>query len=360
MRLATLAACTLVLTTLLGMSTALAQNDAEVAARRNLLEQAQAARVAGDHARALDLANRAGRLQMSTSLRMFLAEEQQAVGQLSGALGTAELCIREAERDPALRNRDAILARCNELRTALRPRVGFVTVTVPEPTPTGLVVRVGGQTVNEALYGAASVVTPGEIVVEANAPGREPFRRSITAVAGRTVEVRVELGAVIAAPVVVASAAPVSSSAPPSTSSHGPANAASTLGTPPSGGRQFTPVVIAVGAVGGVALVTSLVLYILRGQAIGDCHTGRDPATGTDALICPSQASANRAAGAAGFDIGSSVALGVGLAALAGATVVYFVSGTTNGHAATSTPPRATLQVFPTPGGAAVVFEGRF
>ncbi|MEI8256154.1 MAG: hypothetical protein WCJ30_10835, partial [Deltaproteobacteria bacterium] len=135
--MATLAACSLVLTALLRTNSAHAQNDAEVAARRNLLEQAQAARVAGDHARALDLANRAGRLQMSTSLRMFLAEEQQAVGQFSGALGTAELCVREAERDPALRNRDAILARCNELRAALRPRVGFVTVTVPEPVTPG-------------------------------------------------------------------------------------------------------------------------------------------------------------------------------------------------------------------------------
>lgn len=362
MRLAMLAACSCVLTALLTTGTALAQNDAEVAARRLLLEQAQAARTAGDHARALDLANRAGRLQMSVSLRMFLAEEQQAVGQLSGALGTAELCVREAEHDPALRNREAIMSRCTELRTALRPRVGFVTVSVPEPAPTGLVVRVGGQTVSEALYGVASVVTPGEVVVEATAPGRRPFRQSIAAVAGQTAEVHIVLGVEIATAAVVASAAPVSSSAPAATTAraHGPSTATSSLGTPLSEGRHVTPVVIGVGAAGVVALGASLALYILRGQALGDCHTGRDPATNTDALICPSDASARRAAGAVGYDLGSSVALGIGLVALAAATVVYFVPVTASSRHSAATRRTASFQVSPTPTGATVLFEGRF
>src|SRR5690349_3172205 len=73
-----------------------AQNAAAIAARRSLIEQAQQARRAGDHVRALDLAERATQISMSPSLRLFIAQEQTALGRLADAFGNADLCGREA------------------------------------------------------------------------------------------------------------------------------------------------------------------------------------------------------------------------------------------------------------------------
>ena len=52
----------------LATGAAWAQSPADIAARRELLQQAQAARDANDHTRALDLASRAGAIQMTPSV----------------------------------------------------------------------------------------------------------------------------------------------------------------------------------------------------------------------------------------------------------------------------------------------------
>jgi len=105
-------------------SQAAAQADPEVmaASRSELIEEAREARIAGDHARALDLGLRAGQLSMSTALRRFIAEEQTALGTLGAALDSAELCVREAERDPSPTS-PVHAAACEALAVRLRPRV---------------------------------------------------------------------------------------------------------------------------------------------------------------------------------------------------------------------------------------------
>lgn len=105
-------------------SQAAAQADPEVmaASRAELINEAREARIAGDHARALDLGLRAGQLAMSTALRRFIAEEQTALGILGAALDSAELCVREAERDPSPTSAIHASA-CEALAGRLRPRV---------------------------------------------------------------------------------------------------------------------------------------------------------------------------------------------------------------------------------------------
>ena len=67
-------------------SVATAQTSPTEIARRDLLDQAEAARAAGDHARALDLATRASQLRVTPSLRLLLAQEHQALGHVLEAL----------------------------------------------------------------------------------------------------------------------------------------------------------------------------------------------------------------------------------------------------------------------------------
>jgi len=170
---------------------AAAQEGGDEIARRTLIEQAEQARTAGDHPRALDLAQRAGALRMTPSVRQIIAYEHEAVGHTLEALDAAEGCEREARIDAALRNRDRILEACGTLATTLRTRVAWVTVRVPQPSPRGLHVRVGERELRPALWGVAWPALPGTFTVDATAEGVR-FHRVVTAAAGAQVEVVVD------------------------------------------------------------------------------------------------------------------------------------------------------------------------
>ena len=118
-------------------SVAVGQDAPSEIARRDFVTQAQEAVAAGDHPRALDLATRAGRIRMSTSLRMMIAQEHNALGHTLDALDFAFRCAHEAEANQGLGDRERILEACTALERSLRTRVGRVTVHVPEKLASG-------------------------------------------------------------------------------------------------------------------------------------------------------------------------------------------------------------------------------
>ena len=152
-------------------------------ARANLITQAEQARDANDHAHALDFAERAGRIRMTPSLRLLIAQEHHALGHVLEALEAANLCEREGGAVATFANRERVLANCHALATTLRPRVGSVTVNVAPPVAAGTHVRVQGAEIVEPLWGVAYPVMPGVIVVEATSP-RGAFRREVRVDAG--------------------------------------------------------------------------------------------------------------------------------------------------------------------------------
>lgn len=166
----------------------------QVAARRQLIEQAQAAREAADHARALELASLAGELSMSVSLRRFIAEEQLALGQSAAALGSAELCARDAKVPGALGAEH--LGACEALAAQAREHVGFVVLRL-EPSAPGARVTIGGHEMPGALLGQRYVVTAGEAHIEVSAEGFAPAEARVTVEPGREAEVSLKL---VAAP----------------------------------------------------------------------------------------------------------------------------------------------------------------
>jgi hypothetical protein len=181
-------------------TTAAAQSGPAEVARRDLLRDADVARTAGDHARALDLATRAGQIRMTTSLRLLLAQEHEATGHLVDALDHASGCAREAEADATMRNRQQVQGICQALVASITPRVGNLVVQVSSPPP-GLVVRVAGHEVNPALYGVAFPVMPGSVAVEVGGEGVVASREEVQVRAGARVEVspRVQVRVVEAA-----------------------------------------------------------------------------------------------------------------------------------------------------------------
>ena len=284
-------------------SEAVAQIDPEVmaATRRDLIRESQNARTANDHARALDLATRAGQLEMSASLRRFIAEEQNAQGLLGPALGNAELCVREAEHDTSATHADHLSA-CQTLATNLRPRVARLIVETPRIA--GLEVRVADSDLPSAGWGVPYLVTPGTVLVTANAPGYQPFRAEIDIGPGGTRSVHVVL-----------------------------TEAARQVELPTgSGGRiggghagrsvardALNPGPIALVSAGAAGFIAAGVFYLMRGSAID----ARD--TLCDASGCPEEARPDHDR-AVTFNTLTNVSLGVGAACVIGGLVWYLIA----------------------------------
>jgi hypothetical protein len=272
---------------------ATAQESPADIARRDLIAQAEAAAAEGDHARALQLGERAAQLRVTPTLHYFLAREHLALDHPVEALGYSGACARAAEADLALRNRDAVLAACRAIVVTTEGQVGRVTVRVPPDAPAGLTVRVRGETLAPTLYDVAYPVTPGTVVLEASAPGHAPMRHEVTVAARQTVAVDVRLDA---APAVVPTAAAV---APP-------------VAAPPvtltSRDRSVGPWIVAGG--GAAVLVLGGVLYAL---AVGQ----REARDGTCVPGCQAEAEAHDGRYAS-YLTATNVAIGVGAAAVVG------------------------------------------
>lgn len=184
-------------------SVVLAQAGPEELARRQLLVEADAARNSGDHARALDRAQRAGQIRMTPSVRLLIAQESEALLAQPGhdenvliALTAAESCVAEATSSLTLDRRDDILRGCRNVAERMRPRIARVQVGVPVPSPADVRVRVNGVEVPRALWGVDYPVLPGNVVVEASVPDGRTFRESHVTPAGASWGVTVEFPAV--------------------------------------------------------------------------------------------------------------------------------------------------------------------
>ncbi|MFO0604734.1 MAG: hypothetical protein U0324_16245 [Polyangiales bacterium] len=127
-----LAACAFVVSS----ARAEAQVGADVA-RRSLIDAASAAARAGDHARALELGERALALRATPSLRLFLAREHLRAGHPVEALAQAGECATRARGDATVPDRDATLARCEAVAREAERGVARLTLRVASPRPRG-------------------------------------------------------------------------------------------------------------------------------------------------------------------------------------------------------------------------------
>jgi hypothetical protein len=304
--------------------------------RQNFLEEAQKARDADDHARALALASRAGHIKMTPSLRLFIAEEQSAVGQLANSMNNAELCAKEASEDKTLRNRQKIIGACKSLAVKLQQSSARLIVLMPDPIPPLAQVIVNGHVFPEELYGKPYLMSPGNIRVEANAAGRLPFSRDLLVGQGQEGTVTVVLPpAIVEAPPPTlppaAPEAPVVSAAPEQKSKIGP--------------------YVTLGA-GAASLGASVIFLLVRNSAVNDLNA---KCGGPDHTICPDTPEVHSLKDKAStYNTLTNVALGVGAAAVIGGGVWLFLEGT---HSSAKSS-RANLQITPTQGGAVIGIAG--
>ncbi|MFO0562882.1 MAG: hypothetical protein U0269_32985 [Polyangiales bacterium] len=310
-------------------SVAYGQSADELAARRALIEQAETARTSGQHAQALAYAERAAAIQMSPSLRLFIAREQQALRQYASALGNSEVCVRDADRDASLRNREDILAACRAVTAEIQSSSGRVVVHVATPVD-GLEVRVGDIAIRSTVFDAPYVVATGALTIRASAPGYRSFERTIDVAQGTSTNVEVNLERIEA-----------DAQRPP---------------PPPLQTRAQGPGVgpwVVVG-VGGAGLIAGGALWLVASMQKG----ALDAACPGDATrVCGSLSSAEidaRVGSINGLSTGAVIAGSVGGAAVLGGVLWYALA------------PRRTVQesvsaaVIPTRGGATISIGGRF
>ncbi len=278
-------------------SVASSQDASQETARRALIVDAEAASDGGDHARALDLAARAGALRMTPSLRLLIAQEQAALGQVLEALDGAERCAREAETDPAMRQREALLDECRALATRTRAQTATLSVRAPRE---GVVVLVDDAVLSSALFGVATPRRPGAITVRARVGDEGYFEQTATLRAGESAEVDV----------------PPPPPTPPTPQPRPVATpiASTTVAPPPAPttpARRASAGPWIVSATGLAAVAAGALLWWRRDVAVGDC------AISGDALLCPSEASVSRAQPAAALGDSAQVSAFVGAAVAA-------------------------------------------
>jgi hypothetical protein len=300
--------------------------------RRRLILEAGALRDRGDHAAALERLRQAAARRMSPSLRLFLAQEERAVGRYDDAIRDARGCAQEFESDRTLSHRGEFLTSCRALVDELATRVGRVIVRVPADVRDASVTLRGAPFPAES-WGVAWDVLPGPLAVEVTARGRETFTRQITVQAGSTAFVRAELPPRVA---------PTAPDRPPPF-------------VPP---REVTSTGVPVGPVvllglGGATLALSAVFFALRGGALdtrdGLCGT----ATGDCLVATPELAREAMAAqdDASTYNTLSAVTLGVGAAA-AGAGLIWLLVAPRS-----RAPSRTAVSLAPYGGGASLTLQ---
>ena len=310
-----------------------AQTSPAEIARRELLDQAETARAANDHARALDLATRAAQIRVTPSLRLLLAQEHSALGHVIEALDQSSNCAREAASDATMNNRERILEACRALSTTLAQQVGRVIVRVASP-PAGTVVRVAGAELNAALWGVGYPVVPGEVLVQAETPEGARFERTVTVAVGTTEELEIAL------PPPPPRAHPIEPPPPP----------------PPtriSRGAGAGPWVVM--GLGAASLGASLAFFLLREGALStrdaECGLyGAGPGRCTDRALAEGADGDYRT-----FTTLTDVTLGVGAAAIAGGALWLVLR---RDEVTPARPARTSMSVAPFGGGAMLQLSG--
>jgi hypothetical protein len=157
-------------------STAAAQTETELALAETLYRQARDLMAAGNYAEACPKLKESYRIDPGTGTLLNLAACYEAEGKLASAwLGYASAVIA-ARRD----RRPDRVKYAEEHMQALEPKLSKLTVLVPaESDLPDLEVKLDGVVLGRASRGVPAPVDPGEHIVEASAPGREPWKTSV-------------------------------------------------------------------------------------------------------------------------------------------------------------------------------------
>lgn len=295
-------------------TSAVAQSPAALA--EALFQEGKRLMTEGQYASACPKLAESQRLDPGTGTLLLLASCREHEGKLAAAWSD----FVEAQAQAAhARRKDRVAVAADGVKRLL-PRLSRLTVSVrPDARVPGLLVKVDGAVLSEAAWGVSTHVDPGEHVVEAIAPGRLPFRQTLSAAAAETKVVEVGPLEVPAAP----SPAPPAPAAASSRSSS-PVGAVEP-GQAIPGQRTEPPSRVPSYVVGGLGAASVLVgLAYFGAKARSDNRAANS--------LCPDTACASEEGLAKGDSAASAarmanVFVGIGLVGVGAGSFLWFRAG---------------------------------
>jgi hypothetical protein len=235
--------------------------EADRATARALALEGHAALTKKDYAAAADRFGRANALVHAPTLLVDWARALHGLGRFVEAHEKYELVLREGVDASAPKSWLRALEDAKKELDALKPRLGWVTVILREPSEA--TVKIDGLAVPAAAIGVKRAADPGFPEVTVVAEGYEPFQQTMTVGPGEEKTIEVSLVKLPEQPQALAA-----------TTELGPPPAAS------SSRRTLTYVALGVGGAGLLAgSVTGLLALRKRGDLRDECEGERCPPT---------------------------------------------------------------------------------
>lgn len=317
------------------------------AAAQALFDQARELIRQGKFAEACPKFQESNRLDPGIGTQFNLADCYEQSGRVASAWATFLDVASQARATNQIEREKAATKRAEKLQ----PRLPRLVVNVPEASKTaGLEIRRNGMLVGSAQWGTPVAIDPGEIELTASAPGKRTLRQTLRVEESKTASYSLptlEQGedaaappAALAAPVAPASntatpAAPAAPAAPASQPALPPSDAA------PSKGRTNTVLVVGLAGVGVVGLGVGTVFAIMAKNKADESKS-----------FCPSGPNKCELEGVRlrndAIEKGNvaTIATIAGGVALAGAGVIWLLSGGSEGkHAESSARLHASADV---------------
>ena len=302
-------------------------DDPPIAAATVLFDEGVKLMDAGRHAEACPKLARSQALAPNGGTLLALGDCYEKIGRTASAW----VAFREAATRAASAGKREAEASALERARKLESTLPRITLTVPPATQTpGLEVRRDGAVVKEAELGVAVPADPGSHEIQASAPHMKTFTKTITAVAGATVDLAIpKLANETAggdAPVVEAPPPPVDNTSPPPTAP-----------TPIGSTQRIVGVVVA--GVGAASLVTGGVFGLL---AKSKNDEALQKSNCPDATHC-TQHGLDLTSQARTRALVSTILVAVGGTGLAVGAVVFFTAPKASASAASATSVRRVV-----------------
>jgi serine/threonine-protein kinase len=315
--------------TLATVTRAASAGDAAAAAEV-LFDEGKRLAQSGDYPGACPKLEESQKLDPGMGTLYRLADCYEHVGRTASAwaaflevAGAAKAAGQQARADDAKKRADQ-----------LAPQLSKLVVGVAEPELAGLEVRRGDVVIGRAQWGTAMPVDPGELTVEAGAPGRRTWRSTavIPAHGTRRIDVPKLLPEDAQAPRAME---PPAASAP--------------LPSPGFGTQRAVAVAVGIGGVVALGVGSAFGLASMSKGAEADSHCDGQG-------LCDDRGISLRRS-ALGSGTASTIGFVAGGVLLAGAGVLWFTAPSRAAAASASAPPRPRIGVAPRWGGASFHVE---
>lgn len=324
-------ACACLLNTLAAPRVAQAQVSAEEKATAEaVFEEGMRLIKQGNFADACPKFEMSQRVEPAVGTMLYLAECYEKTNRTASAWAMFREAASLAETSGQVDRMKTAQARA----ARLQPHLAWLTIDVPKDAAVpGLQVRRNGVLVSSELSGTATPVDPGEVLVEASAPGRLPYSTKVKVPAKGRVSVPIPALQLAPEAAPAAVAAPVAAQPEPVKSPPQAAETPAPKPAPaPADAGHASPIPWIVGGAGVVALGVGTVFGL---KAMSNADDARDTCPKG---ICNSPAGETAADDAHTQATISNISFILGGAAVATGVVLYFVLPTKHGTQVGMTP----------------------